>query len=220
MRHYSERVSGKNYRTFAERPLYHHIVNVLLNCATIHEIAIDTDSPFIQDDVARYFPQVRLIERPQHLQADTISMNEVLLYDVTQIEADYYVQTHSTNPLLRSTTVTQAIEFFLQRLPKNDSLFSVTRLQTRLWDSEGKPLNHDPSRLLRTQDLEPIFEENSNLYIFSREVLETRRNRIGERPLIFEIDRTEAYDIDEEIDFRIAEFLWLWRAKEGEENRR
>jgi CMP-N-acetylneuraminic acid synthetase len=69
--------------------------------------------------------------------------------------------------------------------------------------------------LLRTQDLEPVYEENSTLYIFSRDVLEKKKNRIGYRPLLFEVDREEAIDIDEELDFVFAEFLYLQRTKEG-----
>jgi len=215
MRHHSERVSGKNYRSFAGRPLYHHIMNTLSNCPLLNEIVIDTDSSIIYEDAVRNFPQVKLIERPNHLRAGAIPMNQVLLYDTTQIEADYYVQTHSTNPLLRSATISQAIEEFLQKQPNYDSLFSVTRIQVRLWDLRGKPVNHDPAVLLRTQDLPPTFEENSSLYIFSRRVLEDHHNRIGKRPLMFEIDRIQAWDIDEELDFRIAEFLFSERAKDG-----
>ena len=208
MRHHSERVPGKNYRPFAGKPLYHHIVERLLACPLVAKVVIDTDSPTIMTDCAQHFPQVRLLERPEHLRADDTPMNEVLLYDVTQVAADYYVQTHSTNPLLRTETITRAIKEFLHSLPKNDSLFSVTRLQTRLWDARGRPINHDPGILLRTQDLPPVYEENSNLYIFTRATLEARRNRLGERPLMFEIDPLEALDIDEELDFRIAEFLY------------
>jgi len=213
MRHHSERVPGKNYRMFAGHPLYHHIINTLLDCPLVNEVAIDTDSPIIVEDAVRKFPQVKIIKRPQHLRADTVPMNNVLLYDVTQINADYYVQTHSTNPLLLPITITGAIEKFLQELPKYDSLFSVTRLQTRLWNAQGRALNHDPKVLLRTQDLPPVFEENSNLYIFSREVLETYQNRIGQHPLMFEINRLEAWDIDDESDFCIAEFLFVEQSK-------
>ncbi len=215
MRHHSVRVPRKNYRIFAGVPLYHHIINALLNCPLVDEIAVDTDSPIIFEDAARNFPQVKLIKRPQNLRADTIPMNDVLLYDVTQINADYYVQTHSTNPLLCPTTITRAIEEFLRSLPEHDSLFSVTRIQARLWNTQGKPVNHDPGVLLRTQDLPPIFEENSNLYIFSRNVLEVRHNRIGERPLMFEIHKMETWDIDDEVDFEIAEFLYL-KYRKGE----
>lgn len=214
MRYHSERVTGKNYRAFAERPLYHHIVKSLLGCSLIAEVVIDTDSPVIMDDAKQHFPQVRLIERPEYLRADTVPMNDVLLYDVTQLEADYCLQTHSTNPLLRTETITEAIQLFLDNYPMYDSLFSVTRVQTRLWDGLARAINHNPEILLRTQDLPPVYEENSCLYIFSRTTLETRHNRIGERPLLFEIDRIEAWDIDEELEFQIAEFLYLKYRKE------
>ncbi len=214
MRHNSERVPRKNYRPFNGHPLYHYIIRTLLECPLISEIMIDTDSPFILEDAAKNFPAVRLIERPENLRAGDIPMNTVLLHDVTQIEADWYLQTHSTNPLLRTETITAAINTFLSKLPEYDTLFSVTRIQSRFWDKSGKPINHDPNILLRTQDLTPIFEENSNIYIFNRKNLEYRHNRIGKRPLMFEIDRLEALDIDEELDFLIAEFLYQQRRKE------
>ena len=207
LRHHSERVPEKNYRRFDGLPLYHHIINSLLASPLIGEVVIDTDSPVIKEDASQHFPQVRLIERPEGLTADTIPTNDVLLNDVKQVEADYYVQTHSTNPLLRSKTITDAIRLFLDKYPLYDSLFSVTRVQTRLWDRLGRAINHDPATLLRTQDLPPIYEENSCIYIFTRGSLETRCNRIGERPLMFEVNRVEAWDIDEELDFRVAEFL-------------
>ena len=87
-------------------------------------------------------------------------MNDVLLYDVTQVESDFYLQTHSTNPLLSTETITRAIHLFLDNYPSYDSLFSVTRIQTRLWDSMGRAINHNPAILLRTQDLQPVYEEN------------------------------------------------------------
>jgi CMP-N-acetylneuraminic acid synthetase len=215
MRHESERVPGKNYRNFADRPLYHHIVRSLLQSGCIAEVVIDTDSPFIMADARDHFPQVRLIERPELLCGGKVSMNDILAHDVELCDADVFLQTHSTNPLLRPETIDRAIDTFLQAYPKRDSLFAVTRMQARLWDGEDRPVNHDPSELRRTQDLALLFEENSSLYIFTLESLRHRRNRIGERPLLFEIDREEAWDIDEEIDFQVAEFLFI-RRKGGE----
>jgi len=212
MREHSERVPGKNYRLFAGRPLYHHIISSLLACPYIDSVHIDTDSSFIMEDALRHF-DVHIIKRPEHLRSDFTPMNDILLYDVTRVKADYYLQTHSTNPLLRAQTIGAAIKEFLGS-SQHDSLFSVTRLQRRLWDVEGRPVNHDPGQLLRTQDLPPIYEENSCLYIFSRCNLESRRNRIGERPLMFEIERIESWDIDEEQDFHIAELLYT--AREGQ----
>ena len=211
MRHHSQRIPGKNYRPLAGKPLYQHIVETLLSVPEISTIVVDTDSEPVMEGLRRDFPQVVILPRPEHLRADTISMNEVLLYDTTQVEADFYLQTHSTNPLLRPETISKAVQTFLADYPVHDSLFSVTRLQTRLYDQNGHAINHTPDILLQTQDLPPVYEENSCIYIFTRENLERRCNRLGDRPLMFEMDADEAWDIDEELDFAITDFLMQYR---------
>jgi CMP-N-acetylneuraminic acid synthetase len=213
MRHHSQRVPGKNYRPLAGKPLYQHIVETLLAVPEISTVVVDTDSEPVMDGLRRDFPQVVILPRPEHLRADTIPMNEILLYDTAQVPAEFYLQTHSTNPLLCAGTVSRAIQTFLADYPKHDSLFSVTRLQTRLYDQHGRAINHDPNVLLQTQDLPPVYEENSCVYIFNRANLERRRNRLGDRPLLFEINADEAWDIDEELDFAIADFLMQQRRK-------
>jgi CMP-N-acetylneuraminic acid synthetase len=207
MRHESQRVKGKNYRMLAGKPLYQHIISTLLTCRGISEIVVDTDSQEIMDGLKENFPQVRIIVRPEHLRAEEIPMNEILLHDTTQVQADFYLQTHSTNPLLRKETLSRAIQTMLKNYPAYDSLFSVTRMQTRLWDQLGRAINHNPEILLQTQDLPPIFEENSCIYIFTRSTLESTHNRLGKRPFMFEINAAEAWDIDEEIDFKIVDLL-------------
>jgi CMP-N-acetylneuraminic acid synthetase len=207
MRHHSQRIPGKNYRMLAGKPLYQHIIETLLSVQAISTVIVDTDSEPVMNGLRRDFSQVIILPRPENLRSDTISMNEILLYDTSQVEADFYLQTHSTNPLLRPETISKAIHAFLDDYPKHDSLFSVTRLHTRLYDQHGHALNHDPAVLLQTQDLPPVYEENSCIYIFTRENLERRGNRLGERPLLFEIDADEAWDIDEELDFAITDFL-------------
>lgn len=215
MRHHSERVIGKNYRDFGGKPLYAHIIQTLTDCPQISKIVVDTDSPDILNGVAEQFPQVILLKRPDHLRAGTTPMNDVLLHDISQVKGDFYLQTHSTNPLLKTETVQNAIQLFLEQYPVYDSLFGVTRWQTRLWNQLALPVNHNPAILLRTQDLPPIYEENSNIYIFTEETLRRKHNRIGERPLMFEIPRLEAMDIDEPLDFEVAEFLY----KKQQENK-
>lgn len=213
MRHSSERVPGKNYRDFAGKPLYHRVVDSLLACEAITQVVIDTDSPAIIEDAATAYPQVLVLERPEHLRAGEIPMNDVLLNTIRQIESDFYLQTHSTNPLLSANSVQQGVELLLKNYPIYDSLFTVTRLQTRLWDQLGRAVNHNPNILLRTQDLPPIYEENSCMYIFTKAILERKHNRIGDRPYMLEIPAEEAQDIDVELDFQIAEFLFKEREK-------
>jgi len=215
MRHHSQRVPGKNYRPLAGKPLFHHIIETLLAVPEIEIVMVDTDSEPVMDEVRRFastklnagFPSVKLIQRPEHLRADDVPMNEILLHDTAQVEADFYLQTHSTNPLLKAETISRGIQTFFSTYPVKDSLFSVTRLQTRLYDQFGKAINHNPLELIQTQDLPPVYEENSCMYIFTRANLAAKRHRISDHPLMFEIDRDEAWDIDEEIDFEITDFL-------------
>jgi len=207
IRHHSQRVPGKNYRLLHKKPLFHYILTTLMDVPEINEILVDTDSEPVMEGLRQYFPQVRIIPRPGPLCADDIPMNEILLYDTGQVESDCFIQTHVTNPLLTAGTISRAIEAFLTNYPVNDSLFSVTRWQTRLYDYKGNAINHNPSELVQTQDLHPVFEENSCIYMFTRENLIRDHHRIGRNPLLFEIPRFEAVDIDEEIDFQFAEAL-------------
>ena len=217
MRHHSQRVPGKNYRPLAGKPLFHHIIETLLAVSEINEVVVDTDSEPIKDGLQKYFTQVKLINRPEHLRADDVPMNDILIHDTDQVQADFYLQTHSTNPLLKPETVSRAIQLLITNYPKYDSLFSVTRLQTRLYDQHGQAINHNPRELIQTQDLPPIYEENSCIYIFNRENLLAKRHRISDHPLMFEIDADEAWDIDEELDFEICDFL-LKRQSKNEKN--
>lgn len=207
MRHHSQRVPGKNYRPFNGKPLFYHILQSLQSVAGIQTVVVDTDSPLIIEKVKSDFPAVQIIDRPAHLQADDIPMNEILMYDTGLVPADLYLQTHSTNPLLKSATLAKALDKFISVYPAYDSMFSVTCVQSRLWDSLARPINHNPAILLQTQDLPPIYEENSCFYLFTRDTLSQNHTRIGNRPYLFEINKTEAWDIDEEEDFEIAELL-------------
>jgi CMP-N-acetylneuraminic acid synthetase len=208
MRHSSERVPGKNYRDFAGKPLYFHVIESLLSCPSITVVVIDTDSPIVIEMTKQHFPTVKILERPEHLRDGSIAMNDVLMNIINQVSADFYLQTHSTNPLLSSVTIELGIQKFLSHYPMYDSLFSVTKKNVRYWDVLARPINHNQNILLRTQDLPPVFEENSCMYLFSKEILLRKHNRIGDRPYLFEMPEIEAQDIDVELNFKVAEFLY------------
>jgi len=209
MKGHSERVPNKNLKTFASKPLYHAITNELLKSKYITEIFINTDSKLIESDVRVNFPLVKIIERPIDLVGDFVPMNEIIAYDLSKIECDLFIQTHSTNPLLLAKTIDSAIDIFLKNRDKYDSLFSVTRLQTRLYWETGEAINHKPTELIRTQDLPAVLEENSCIYIFSREsFINSGKKRIGKNPCLFVIEKIEAMDIDEPQEFIIAEQMY------------
>ena len=209
MKGHSERVPNKNMKFFCDAPLYHAILKTLKQSEYISRIAIDTDSKIIREDASKIYPDVTIIDRPDELCGDFVSMNRIIQYDISRLSGEHFLQTHSTNPLLTVKTLNTAIETYFNNLKSNDSLFSVTRWQTRFYWQNGDPVNHNPEELIRTQDLPPVFEENSNFYIFSRNSFhEANSRRIGARPKMYVVDRLESIDIDESTDFELAEFLY------------
>jgi len=207
----SERVPNKNMKSFDGAPLYHAIMKSLLNSKYIDKVVINTDSDVIAKDAKKNFgDKVLIIERPESIQGGDVSMNIIIDYDLNQLEGEHFLQTHSTNPLLRTETIDKAVESYFKNLDKYDSLFGVTKVQTRFYDKDANPVNHNPQELLRTQDLEPLYEENSNFYIFSKDsFLKAGKKRIGLKPQIFEVNKLEAVDIDEPEDFKLAELLHI-----------
>lgn len=207
----SERVPNKNLKQFNGVPLYHIIMNVLLESKYIDAIIVNTDSERIKLDIHSNFKEkVVIVDRPKEIIGDYVSMNKIIEHDISMYPANLYIQTHSTNPLLKTESVDAAIEKMIKFNEEKtyDSIFSVTKWQTRLYDKDAKPHNHNPQKLLRTQDLEPLFEENSNFYVFSKESFDrAEQKRIGLNPYMFEINKIESSDIDEMEDFLISEAL-------------
>lgn len=209
MKGHSERVPGKNLRLLNGKPLFYWIIKELVLCEI--NVYVDTDSDQIADAVKHHFNDIEIIVRPDTLKGDAVSMNRILEYDLTQIEGEHFIQTHSTSPLLTSGTIRRGIDGYFANLGEYDSLYSVSEIQARFFTYDGKPINHDPSELIQTQYLKPVLMENSGFYVFSRDSFAKHKQRIGEKPFLFPIDQYEAIDIDNENDFQIAEIVCAGR---------
>ncbi len=203
----SERVKGKNFRDFNGKPLFRWMLDTLLEIKDIDEIIINTDARSKLEDAGIYESnRVKIRDRSPELCGDFVSMNLILADDVSNVDADIYLMTHTTNPLLSTSTISKALTLFQKaQVGKGmDSLFSVNILQTRLYRADCSPINHNPNELIRTQDLEPWYEENSNLYVFTKNSFFKTNARIGKRPMMFEIPKYESIDIDNQDDWDFA----------------
>ena len=207
---HSERVPEKNFRPFCGKPLFRWMLDALLSIPRIERVVINTDARellvaggLVEDG------RTVIRDRIPELRGDFVSMNRILEDDLKAAPADVYLMTHVTNPLLSPATLERAIAAFLgaSAAGSADSLFSVTRYQSRFYDAEMRPVNHDPGNLIRTQDLPPLFEENSNLYLFTAASFAATGARIGRRPMMFETPALESVDIDDQQDWRLAEAL-------------
>ncbi|MGY4867396.1 acylneuraminate cytidylyltransferase family protein [Mycolicibacterium elephantis] len=205
MRHSSERVRGKNYRPLGGKPLFRHVIDALMASESVGQVVIDTDSPVIIDYASANLPEVLVLERPEHLRDGAIAMNDVLENTLSQVDGEFFLQTHSTNPFLRPETIDHAVKCFFEE--RVDSLFTTTPMQARFWWDADRAVNHDPAVLLRTQDLAPLYLENSCLYIFRRGPFLLERNRITSNRTIYPISALEAIDIDTEEDWELAAAL-------------
>lgn len=203
----SERVKGKNFRIFNGKPLFRWVLESLLNVKEIDQVIINTDArKILSENGLVDTDRVKIRDRKPDICGDMVSMNLVIEDDVNNVDADIYLMTHTTNPLLSSKTIYSALKRFeeLRSEGKADSLFTVDKIQTRFYREDCSAINHDPNNLLRTQDLEPWFEENSNLYIFTKDSFTKTNARIGTNPMMFETPKFESIDIDTPADWDFA----------------
>lgn len=203
----SERVRGKNFRDFCGKPLFRWMLDTLLEVDAIDCVVINTDArQVLAENGLVESERVLIRDRRPEICGDLVSMNLVIADDVANVEADTYLMTHTTNPLMSADTVRKALAAYVDAAAAGtaDSLFTVDKVQTRFYRADGSAVNHDPDNLIRTQDLEPWYEENSNLYIFSRDSFARTRARIGKRPMMHEGPYFESIDIDTPLDWDFA----------------
>ncbi len=211
---HSARVPGKNLRDFEGRPLFHVIVETLESAERIDRIFIDTDVDEIADSASSR-GGVTVLRRDPALVGDDVSVNLLIESFLDRSEARHVLQTHATNPLLRPSTIDLAVDRYFAD-DAVTSVFAVTRYQARFYTADMKPVNHDPTELIPTQMLSPLYMENSNFYIFDADAFRQGGRRITDASAIWEMDPVEAIDIDEERDFALA----LTLARAGVESRR
>ena len=212
MKAHSERVSGKNFRPLAGKPLFRWILDTLLSIEAIDQVVINTDArEILADNGLIDSDRVLIRDRKPEICGDMVSMNLILADDIAAVPAQTYLMTHTTNPLLGADTIRKALQAYesAQSSGDADSLFTVNRIQTRFYREDCSPVNHDPDNLLRTQDLEPWFEENSCLFLFSAASFASTNARIGRKPTMLETPMLESVDIDTPDDWTMAEALAL-----------
>jgi CMP-N-acetylneuraminic acid synthetase len=203
----SDRVKGKNFRDFCGKPLFRWMLDTLHEVDEIDTVVINTDARgILAENGLLDGPRVMIRDRKPEICGDFVSMNLVIADDIAAVDADVYLMTHTTNPLMSADTIRKALAAFrkAQSGGTADSLFTVDKVQTRFYRADGSAVNHDPDNLVRTQDLEPWYEENSNLYVFTRASFAASGARIGRRPMMYEGPFFESIDIDTPQDWDFA----------------
>lgn len=197
----NERCPGKNTRILGDKPLLQWELDSLKKTGLCDSINVFCSS----EDVVPFLPEgVNFVKRPEFLDLPTSNFTQIFTVFMEQCLADIYVYAHATAPYISVETMEQCINAV--KSGEYDSAFCAVKLQDYLWQ-DGEPLNFDASNLPRTQDLKPIFQETSGVYVFTKEVFEKYHRRIGKKPFIKEVSFKESVDIDNPEDFDLADAL-------------
>ena len=195
----NERCPGKNTRLLGDKPLLQHELDSLKATGLCDSINVYCSS----EEVVPFLPDgVNFIKRPEVLDLPTSNFSQIFETFMNTVDADIYVYAHATAPFIKRETMEQCINAV--KSGEYDSAFCALKLQDYLWQ-DGEPLNFDATNVPRTQDLTPIYQETSGVYVFTKEVFEKKHRRIGDHPYVSEVSFKEAVDIDNPEDFTLAE---------------
>lgn len=197
----NERCPGKNTRLLGSKPLLQFELDSLKAtglCTSINVYCSD-------ETVVPFLPAgINFIKRSEKLDLPTSNFTQIFTAFMNDVDADIYVYAHATAPFISVETMENCINAVLSG--EYDSAFCAVKLQDYLWKN-GEPLNFDAANLPRTQDLEPIYQETSGVYVFTKEVFLKYHRRIGVNPYIKEVSFKEAVDIDNPEDFELAQIM-------------
>ncbi len=213
----SERVKNKNTRQFAgiEGGLLKIKLDQLTKCSLIDVIVLSTDDRKVIDIGKQYGERVKIDIRPPELATSEAKTDDLIKYAASIIEGSHILWTHVTSPFTGESLYIKAINDYFRAIAsnENDSLLSVTPLRVHIWDKSGKPVNYEKgeTKWPRSQQVDTLYEINSAIFINSRENYLKLNDRIGLKPFLFEMAKTESIDIDYEDDFLMAESIFRFR---------
>ncbi|MCX6300995.1 MAG: acylneuraminate cytidylyltransferase family protein [Bacteroidia bacterium] len=213
----SERVKNKNTRQFAgvEGGLLEIKLDQLCRCNIIDKIVLSTDDQKVIDISKQFGSRIRIDNRPPELASSDASTDDLIRYTGKIISDPHILWTHVTSPFTGEEVYNRAINDYFKfiKTGKYDSLMSVTPIRVHVWNKKGEPVNYKRGevRWPRSQQVDPMFEVNSAIFINSRENYIRLEDRIGLHPFLFEMDRTESIDIDYEDDFLLAESIYRFK---------
>ena len=180
----------------------HFIQKACLGAQTIDEVYVYCSDEAVTDYI---LPGVTFLKRPKWLDEDNVNANDFIREFMKSVDADIYVNAHTTSPFAKSETIDDCVRHVASG--EYDSAFCAEAIRTFMWQ-DGHPLNFDPDHFPRTQDLPMIYGETSIAYIFTKESFLKHNRRLGSKPYIKEVGKVEAMDIDYPEDFEICNAVY------------
>lgn len=207
MKEISQRVKNKNFKILGGKPLYSWILETLQEVKPISEIILNIQGDKLLKDLNEKYGhqnKFKILRRDISLEGHETPMTEIIYSSILDSKNEIILNTHTTNPFLSKNSIIDAIKLFNQ---SKQPVFSVNVFQSRFYDHNIVPINHDPKILLQTQDLNKVYEENSCFYIFDKDSFLIQKTRIFSNSVIFPLDKIESIDIDTNEDWKLAEII-------------
>lgn len=199
----NERTPGKNTKRLSDgTPLIQCILKTLITCQEIDDVYVYCSNEAIKDYLIE---GVHYLKRDSKFDTATADVNDMFRTFSLEVPADIYVLAHATAPFLKADSIDKGV--CQMKSGEYDSVLAVTKMLEFIWQ-DGKPVNYDTRKIPRTQDLNPYYVETTGLYIFTKNVIQERRSRIGDKPYLLEVSKIESIDINDPIDFEIADAIY------------
>lgn len=200
----SQRVAHKNSRPFAGSTLLDLKLAVLSGLEGVDEVVVTTDCEKCMA-IAREHG-ASLHRRDAFFAGSNVTNDKHWRHIAEITSGDTVFMTQVTSPLVRRSTHEAALRSYLASTEEFDSLNSVSLERKFLWQ-DGAPLNYDIAVTPKSQDLPEIVSLNFAITIIGREKMMNRKNVVGENPQFLQLEKVESIDVDDEVDFKVAEAL-------------
>ena len=203
----SQRVKNKNFKKFYKnKSLLEIKINQLKKIREIDQIVISSDSKKAEK-IAKKF-KVSFHKRKKFFASSKCSGSDFFHNLATSINGEYLMYCPCTSPIIKVSTYKKFIKKFYNSKNKFDSLNSVSSLNTFMWKG-NKSLNYNSLKAPNSQNLpKNYYELTFGLNIISRDKMIKLRNIVGNKPKFMILDKAESTDIDDELDFFLAQALY------------
>jgi len=208
----SKRLPRKNILDLGNKPLIAWSIEAGLNSRYVDKVIVSSDDDEILNIAKKYNSEI--IKRPASLASDTATSFDALKHTIENVETyDYIILLQPTSPLRSSQHIDEAIELLMSK--NADAIISITEMDhSPLWsntlseDGDMSTFLREEVKNIRSQDLEKYYRINGAIYICETERLLKKENFfIDDNIFSYVMDRKSSIDIDEDIDFHLAQYL-------------
>ena len=200
----SKRVANKNIRPFAGSNLLEVKIKQLQRIKELDGIVVNSND----DEMLAIARDLgcEAVKRDEYYAGDNVT-NEMYKNIAENCKSDIIMYTNVTSPMIEDTTISKLIQCYHDNCNEYDSVNTAHYLKEFMW-LHGKPMNYDLDNTPKSQDLPNIMALNFAINLIDRQRLIDISHYVGKKPYLYVIDRVEAIDIDDMIDFEFAEFMY------------